>query len=96
MMSRVLNADFEKAFGGIVAEYAAEVFQETYDAEALKRKIEVIRTAQKRIRAKRMHDENMIDRLERMGEFYDKEYGVDLMPKALQKAPKAPTRGGPK
>lgn len=96
MLSRMLNADYEKAFGGIVAEYAAEVFQETYDADALKRKIEVIRTAQKRIRAKRMHDEKMIDRLEKMGEFYDKEYGPDLLPKELVKAPRAPMRGGPK
>lgn len=74
--------DAEKMFGGALAEYAAEVFQETYDADILQRKISIIREAQKRIRAKRLHDEKMIDRLDRMGEYYDKEYGLDLKPKA--------------
>lgn len=88
MIGRLFNVDAEKAFGGIVAEYTAEVFQETYDAEVLKKKIEIIREAQKRIREKRRHDEKMIDRLEKMGEYYDREYGADLRPKAA-KVPEA-------
>lgn len=82
--------DAAKAFGPIIAEYEAEVFQETYDADVLKKKIEVIREAQRRLRAKRIHDEKMIDRLDRMGEYYDREYGTDLRPKAPE-TKKAPT-----
>ena len=81
MIGRLFNLDAEKAFGGIVAEYTAEVFQESYDAEVLKKKIEAIRGAQKRLREKRQHDESMIDRLNKMGAFYDREYGPDLKPK---------------
>lgn len=88
IIARVSNADASKAFGSIIAEYEAEVFQETYDADVLAKKIAVIREAQKRLRAKRLHDEKMIDRLDRMGEFYDREYGADLRPKAA-KAPEA-------
>lgn len=85
----MFNVDAAKAFGSIIAEYEAEVFQETYDAEILKKKIEVIREAQKRLRTKRLHDEKMIDRLDRMGEYYDREFGTDLKPKAgaVKKAP---------
>lgn len=82
MAGRILNVDTDKAFGGILAEYAAELFQETYDANLLKQKIDTIRDAQTRIRRKREHDLSMISRLDRMGEFYDEEYGPDLMPKA--------------
>ena len=82
IIARVTNTDVGRAFGGIIAEYEAEVFQETYDAEVLKKKIEVIREAQRRIRAKRIHDEKMINRLDRMGEFYDQEFGKGLKPKA--------------
>jgi hypothetical protein len=88
IIARISNTDAAKAFGSIIAEYEAEVFQETYDADVLKKKIEVIREAQKRLRAKRLHDEKMIDRLDRMGEYYDREYGVDLRPK-VAKAPEA-------
>lgn len=95
IIARLSNSDATKAFGSIIAEYEAEVFQETYDADVLARKIAVIREAQKRLRAKRLHDEKMIDRLDRMGEFYDREYGVDLRPK-VPEAKKAPTTRGVK
>lgn len=88
IIARMSNTDASKAFGSIIAEYEAEVFQETYDADVLARKIAVIREAQKRLRAKRLHDEKMIDRLDRMGEYYDREYGTDLRPK-VRKAPEA-------
>jgi hypothetical protein len=73
MIARVFNVDAGKAFGGIVAEYAAEVFQETYDPEVLKRKVDRRRAAQAEIVAKREHDERLIERLNRMGEFYDRQ-----------------------
>jgi hypothetical protein len=71
MIARVFNVNEANAFGGILMEYAGEVFQETYDAELLKRKIAIRRAAQARIRAKRQRDLDLIKRLDRMGEFYD-------------------------
>jgi hypothetical protein len=71
MIARVFNTDASKVFGGIVAEYASEVFQESYDADLLRRKIAARRAAVARVRAKRKHDESMIKRLEKMGEYYD-------------------------
>ena len=80
MISRVLGADETKAFGHIVATYTEEVFQETYDADLMALKARELRAAQERIRAKRQRDKNMISRLDKMGEFYDKEFGDDLKP----------------
>lgn len=80
MVARVFNVDADKAFSGIISDYASEVFQETYDADLLREKIAAIRSAQQRIRSRRLHDLKMLDRLERMGEFYDKEFGPDLLP----------------
>jgi hypothetical protein len=71
MIARVYNVDADKAFGGIVADYAAEVFQETYDADLLRKKVAMRRDAQARVRAKRQRDEDLIKRLERMGEYHD-------------------------
>ena len=73
MIARVYNVDNAKAFGAIIAEYAGEVFQETYDADLLKKKIALRRAAQARIRAKRQRDLDLLKRLDRMGEFYDKQ-----------------------
>lgn len=80
MISQVFSLDSERVFGGIVSDYASEVFQETYDADLLRRKIAIIRAAQERIRGRREHDLNMITRLDRMGQFYDREFGLDLKP----------------
>jgi hypothetical protein len=77
MIARVFNVDADKAFSGIVSEYASEVFQETYDADLLRRKVELRRQAQLRIRAKRRRDEELIERLNRMGEFYDRQKPKD-------------------
>lgn len=88
MIARVYNVDEEKAFGGIIAGYEAEVFQETYDAEALKRKIAVIREAQKRVKAKRLHEESLLSRLDKMGEYYDQKYGKELKGAAQAKTTK--------
>lgn len=71
MVARVFGADADKMFGDVIGEYASEVFQETYDADLLRRKIERRRAAQARVRAKLRKDQDMIRRLERMGEFYD-------------------------
>lgn len=73
MIARVFNTDADKAFGGIIAEYASEVFQETYDADLLRRKVERKRAAQARVRAKKQRDLDLIKRLERMGEFHDQQ-----------------------
>lgn len=72
MIARVFSVDADKAFGSIVAEYASEVFQETYDADLLRRKVEIRRQAQARIRSKKQRDLDLIQRLERMGEYADK------------------------
>lgn len=72
MIARLYNADADKAFGAIVSEYAAEVFQETYDVDLLKRKIAFRRSEQARVRARRQQDENYIKKLDRMGEYVDK------------------------
>jgi hypothetical protein len=74
MISRVFNVDADKAFGAIVSEYASEVFQETYDADLLRRKVAVRRAAQARVRAKKQRDIDLIKRLERMGEWADQNW----------------------
>jgi len=73
MIARVFNVDAGKAFAGIVSEYASEVFQETYDPEILKAKVFRRKVAQAEIVAKRRRDEELIQRLNRMGEYYDRQ-----------------------
>lgn len=73
MVARVYNVDPEKAFGHVVSEYASEVFQETYDADLLKRRVTIRRRAQARVREKRQRDVDLLKRLDRMGDFYDQE-----------------------
>lgn len=76
MVARVFgNVDADKAFGGIISEYASEVFQETYDADLLRRKVMARRAVQARVRSKRQRDLDLIKRLERMGEYADKNWG---------------------
>jgi len=81
IIGRMYNTDHEKAFGAIVGSYASEVFQETYDADMLKQKMEAIRAAQGRLRKLRITRERHISRLDRMGEYYDRTMGTDLIPK---------------
>jgi hypothetical protein len=73
MIACVFNANADKAFSGIIAEYASEVFQETYDADLIKKRVAARRRAQARIHAKRRQDEDLMKRLDRMGDFYDQE-----------------------
>ncbi len=80
IVARVFSLDALRVFGGVVAEYAGEVFQETYDVELLRAKVQALREAQLRIRSRREHDKRMLNRLDRMGEFYDRELGLDLKP----------------
>lgn len=68
MIARVYAVDADKAFTGIVAEYASEIFQETYDIEQLARRLSARRAAHAQIVAKRKHDQDMLTRLDRMGE----------------------------
>jgi hypothetical protein len=77
MIARVFGVDADKVFGHIVAEYASEVFQESYDADLLRRKVAERRVAQARIRETRKHDEDMIKRLERMGEWADQQIAAE-------------------
>ena len=72
MIARVFNIDADKAFGSIVSEYASEVFQETYDPDLLRSRVAARRRAQAQVRLRRERDEEMIKRLDKMGEFYDK------------------------
>lgn len=83
MVARVFGVDAERAFGGIVSEYAAQVFQEMYDLDLLREKLAALHQAQRRIHGMRADARRMMDRLERMGEFYDREFGADLKPKAF-------------
>lgn len=71
MIARVCNVDADKAFGGIVAEYASEVFQEAYDPDLLRRRVATRRRAQAQVRARRERDEELIKRLDRMGDYAD-------------------------
>ena len=81
MVARVFSVDADKAFGGILAEYASEVFQETYDADLLRRKVEMRREVQTRIRAKKQRDLDLIKRLEKMGEYADKVWDAQIAKK---------------
>ncbi len=81
MISRIFGLDETKAFGHIITAYTSEVFQEAYDVDLLAHKAKLLREAQERIRARRKRDQSMITRLERMGEYYDREFGKDLKPK---------------
>lgn len=73
MIARVFNVDADRVFGPIVAEYASEVFQESYDADLLRRKIALRRAAQARVAAARRRDVELIQRLDRMGDYYDQQ-----------------------
>lgn len=72
IVAQVFGLDAPRVFGGTVRDYAREVFQETYDADLLRRKIESLRKAQDQIKAKKRDDNRMLDRLNKMGEFYEK------------------------
>jgi hypothetical protein len=80
VVGRLFNLDTERVFGGIMAEYAGEVFQEDYDVDLLREKIHVLREAQARIKRRRSEDQRQLSRLDRLGEFYDREFGADLKP----------------
>jgi len=93
MVAKVFNMDSDKLFGHVVSEYAQEVFQETYDADLLRRKVNALRAAQKRISRRKSEDLRQLDRLERMGMFYDQTLGPDLQPLPPKtKAPKVPVK----
>lgn len=81
MVARVFSVDADKAFGGIIAEYASEVFQETYDADLLRKKVEMRREVQARIKAKKQRDLDLIKRLEKMGEYADKVWDQQIAKK---------------
>jgi hypothetical protein len=71
MIARVYSLDAAKAFSDVLAEYASEVFQEAYDPKVLAHRVALRKRAQARVRDKRRQDEELLRRLDRMGEFYD-------------------------
>lgn len=73
MIGRVAGVDANKYFASIISEYATEVFQETYDVNILKRKVGRLRAVQTAIKQKKSKEESLINRLERMGQFYDEQ-----------------------
>ncbi len=73
MIARMFGMDADKMFGHIVNEYASEVFQETYDADLLRRRVAQRRAAQARVRARKQRDLDLIKRLDKMGEYYDQQ-----------------------
>lgn len=81
ILGRLYNLDVSKVFGHIIGNYASEVFQETYDADLLKEKMAAIRHAQERLQKLRTTQERHLGRLDRMGEYYDRTMGTDLIPK---------------
>jgi hypothetical protein len=78
IVAQVFGLDAERVFGGVVSDYASEVFQETYDPDLLRRKIAAIRVAQARVSQRKQHDLGLLTRLEKMGDFYDREFGRDV------------------
>ena len=79
-MATLFNIDHERAFGRVYTTYEQEVFQETYNAELLKKRAAALRRAQERVKDKRLGDLKLLQRLDLMGQFYDKELGPDLKP----------------
>ncbi len=80
IVAQVFGLDAERVFGGVISDYASEVFQETYDPDLLRRKLAAIRIAQARVRQRQQHDLSQLTRLEKMGDFYDREFGRDVRP----------------
>lgn len=79
--ARVVGMDADKLLGDVVAEYASEVFQESYDPVALARKAQRLRDAQARIRRRRVEDETILKRLDRMetlGQDFDRVKGREF------------------
>lgn len=87
MVARIFGVDADKAFAGIVSEYASEVYQESYDADLLRRKIAARRSVHARVLAKRRRDEELIQRLDRMGEYYDKQEAANAAASAAAGKP---------
>lgn len=71
MIATVFSVDAARAFGPALNEYAAEVFQETYDPDLLRRRVAARRAQQAVVRARRERDQELIKRLDRMGEHAD-------------------------
>lgn len=96
-LARVFSMDSARMFDDILAEYASEVFQEDYDADLLRRKIEGLRVARRTIEAKRNHEKALVSRLDRMGEYYDQKHGKDIRQSAPSpsKVPTPPKRVKP-
>ena len=80
----IFNVNADKAFGPIYHEYAREVFQETYNAELLAKKAAALRAAHEKVKGAWLHDMQMLERLRLMGEWADREFGKDIIPKKVE------------
>lgn len=69
----ILGIDPNKFSGVALAKYAMEVFQEDYNAEFLQARLEQIKNSQLRIKKEQDRQAELMARIERMGEFYDKQ-----------------------
>ena len=90
VVAQLYGLDSTRVFGHIVQSYSQEIFQETYDADLLRKKLEDLQRAQMRVRTKRREDVKQISRLEKMGEYYDKVMGPMPFDKKKPPVPQAP------
>jgi len=93
MVARVLGVDPERAFGDLSATYASEVFQHVYDSDLVRKKIGALREARGRIQHRRREDLRLLERLDRLGVFYDQELGADPKPGRRSTFPGKPRVG---
>lgn len=95
MVAQVFNMDARRVFGHVVRDYEREVYQESYDATLIKQKLDELRRAQERIRLRKREDVRMLDRLDKMGEYYDKVMGPVQFGKKPVETPGKPTKKPP-
>jgi len=92
MIARVVGMDADKLLGDVVADYASEVHQESYDPEMLARKAARLREAQAAIRRRQREDALLVKRLERMETLGQK---FDSAKKRFGRNPDSPTDSNP-
>ena len=90
IVAQIFNLDATRVFGHILRGYTQEIFQETYDADLLRKKLEDLRRAQMKVQSRRRENVKQISRLEKMGEYYDKVMGPMPFDKKKSPIPQAP------
>ena len=95
MVGTLFNMNTDKIFASVYREYAREVFQEDYNADSLEKRAKALRTAQQRVRGRRLYDVKMLQRLDLMGQWADREFGPDLKPLPKERRKKRNDNGKP-